>query len=72
MQNADLTKKNGALSSIKNFFSYTKLGKEFLTFEDIEIEKNKFCHHKNPIFLGDLGIEKVLASNKICFGEKKL
>ena len=26
------------------------MGKEILTFEDIEIEKNKFYHHKTPIF----------------------
>ena len=27
------------------------MGKEILTFGDIEIEKNKFCRHKSPIFL---------------------
>ena len=52
MQNADLTKIRGELLSIKNLFSYIKMGKEFLTFEDIEIEKNKFYHHKTPIFFG--------------------
>ena len=35
------------------------MGEEFLTFEDIEIEKKK---DKTPIFLGDAGIEKVLTS----------
>ena len=30
----------------------------------------KFYHHKTPIFLGDVDIEKVLVSNKISFGEK--
>ena len=70
MQNADLTEIRGELLSIKNLFSYIKMGKEFLTFEDIEIEKNKFYHHKTPIFLGDVDIEKVLASNKISLGEK--
>ena len=44
--------------------------KEILTFGNIEIEKNKFYHHKAPIFLGDVDIEKVLVSNKISFGEK--
>ena len=48
------------------------MGKEILTFEDIEIEKNKFYHHETPIFLGDVDIEKVLVSNQISFGEKKL
>ena len=27
------------------------MGKEILTFGDIEIEKNKFYHHKTPISL---------------------
>ena len=46
------------------------MGKEILTFSNIEIEKNKFCRHKTPIFLGDIDIEKVLAPKKISFGEK--
>ena len=46
------------------------MGKEILTFGNIEIEKNKFYHHKTPIFLGDIDIEKVLVSNKTSFGEK--
>ena len=29
------------------------MSKEILTFEDIEIEKTKFYHHKTPIFFGD-------------------
>ena len=41
------------------------MGKEILTFCDIEIEKNKFYRHKTPIFIKDVDIEKVLASNKI-------
>ena len=28
------------------------MGKEILKFGDIEIEKNKFYHHKTPIFGG--------------------
>ena len=46
------------------------MGKEILTFGDIEIEKNKSYRNKTPIFLKDVDIEKVLVSNKICFGEK--
>ena len=46
------------------------MGKEILTFRDIEIEKNKFYHHKTPNFMGDVDIEKVLVSNKTSFGEK--
>ena len=47
-----------------------KMGKEILTFGNIEIEKNKFYHHKTPIFLKDVDIDKVLVSNKISFSEK--
>ena len=72
MQNADLTKKSRTLSSIKNLLLYIKMGKEILTFGNIEIEKNKFSHHKIPILGGDVDIEKVLVSNKILFGKKKL
>ena len=39
------------------------MGKEILTFGDIEIEKSN-------IFLEDVDIEKVLVSHKISFGEK--
>ena len=38
-------------------------------FGNIEINKNKFYHHKSPIFLGGVDIEKVLVSKKISFGE---
>ena len=72
MQNADLTKKSRTLSSIKNLLLYIKMGKEILTFGNIEIEKNKFSRHKIPILGGDVDIEKVLVSNKILFGKKKL
>ena len=41
MENADLTEKSGALK-IKLLLSHTKMGQNILTFEDIEIEKNKF------------------------------
>ena len=56
---------------MKNLFSYIKIDKEILTFGSAEIEKNKFYHHKTPIFWGDVDIEKVLVSNKI-FLVKKL
>ena len=48
------------------------MGKEILTFGDIEIEKNKFYRYKISIFGGLVDIEKLLVSNKISFGEKKL
>ena len=46
------------------------MGKEILTFGDIEIKKSKFYSNKAPIFLKDVDIEKVLESNKISFGGK--
>ena len=47
------------------------MGKEILTFGNIEIEKNKFYYNKNPAPLTDLNIEKVLVSNKIFYLVKK-
>ena len=46
------------------------MGKEILTFGDIEIGKNKLHRNKNPIFLKEVDIEKVLVSHKFSFGEK--
>ena len=34
------------------------MGKEILTFGNIEIEKSQFFRHKTPIFLEDVDIEK--------------
>ena len=45
------------------------MGKEIITFGDIEIEKNTFYCHKSPISWKDVDIEKVL-SNKISSSEK--
>ena len=47
------------------------MGKEILTFGDIEVEKNKFYNIK-VLFFKDVDIEKVLVSKKISSGEKKL
>ena len=48
------------------------MDKEILMFSNIEVEKNKFYCHKKPISLKDVDIEKILVSNKICSGQKKL
>ena len=45
--------------------------KEISTFGNTEIEKNKCYRYKTHIFGGVVDIEKVIASNKISFGEKK-
>ena len=46
------------------------MGKEILTFGNIEIEKSKFYHNKILIFLKDVDTRKVLVPNKISFGRK--
>ena len=46
------------------------MGKEILSFGDIEHQKNKFYYYKSPVPLRDIDIEKVLVSNKISSGEK--
>ena len=40
------------------------MGKEIITFSNTEIEKQKFHHHKNPIFLKNIEIGNILISNK--------
>ena len=47
-----------------------KIDKQILTFEHVEIEKNKFCRNKTCIFLKGVDIEKVLVYNMISFGYK--
>ena len=47
------------------------MGKEILTFGDIETEKKLILPQKTSIFLKDVDIEKVLVSNKISFGKKR-
>ena len=48
------------------------MDKETLTFGDIKIEKKFFTAIKVLFFKKDVDIEKVLVSNKISSGEKKL
>ena len=47
------------------------MGKEILTFGNIETEKKCFFYRNNtPAFKKDVDIEKALVSNKISFGDK--
>ena len=48
------------------------MGKEILTFGDIENEKNKFYQNETPVPLKDVDIKKVLVSNKVSFGKKTI
>ena len=45
------------------------MGKDILTFDNTEFEKNKVYLHNTPILLEDVDIEKVLVSNKISLDE---
>ena len=40
--------KNEAINLIQNLCSYIKIGKEILTFGNIEIEKYKIYHYRTP------------------------
>ena len=46
-----------------------KIGKEIITFGDIETQKQIF-HRKFPIFLGNVDTDNVSVSNKTSSGEK--
>ena len=35
------------------------MGKETMTFGDIEVEKHKFYQHKTPIGIHDVNIDKI-------------
>ena len=41
-----------------------------INFVDIETKKQKFHHHKEPISIKNLDINKITVSNKISFGKK--
>ena len=57
-----MTEKKQIIIKHKNLLSHIKTGKEILTFDNIEIERNKFYRNKTPVFLKDVDIEKVLVS----------
>ena len=46
------------------------MGKEILTFSDIETEKHKYYSYESPIFAEDVDIYNALVSNRISFGKK--
>ena len=53
--------------------SHVRMGKEILTFGDIELAKKKeFYHNTIPVPLKDIHIEKILVSKKIFSGEKTI
>ena len=49
--------------------AYIKIEK-ILKFGDIEIRKQKFHQHKEPITIKSIHINKIAISNKVSFGQK--
>ena len=44
--------------------------KKNIRFDDTDIEKYKFHHHKSPILGNNIVINKLAVSNKVSFGKK--
>ena len=51
---------------------YIKYGKETITSGNVEIEKYKFHHYKNPILLNDADIDNIFISKDISSTKKNL
>ena len=71
LQNADLTEERRVLQKFKKFGKFIamyKIGKGIIMFENIEIKKQKFHMHKSPISIGNVDINKTIASNKVPLG----
>ena len=45
---------------------------ETTVFGDIQIEKQKFHQHKRPISMKNIDVNKIVVSNKVSFGKKRL
>ena len=46
------------------------MGKEIITFSNIEVEKHKFHQDKSPISIHDLNVYRIVVSNRVAFGKK--
>ena len=46
------------------------MGKEIISFGDIEVEKYKCHQRKIPISIGAVDFNKIIVSNKVAFGKK--
>ena len=49
---------------------YIKIYKKIINFCNTEVEKHKFHQSKSPIPINNGDINKILLSNKVCFGKK--
>ena len=66
-----IDQKKWNIRNIEIYLFHTKMGKEILTFGDSEIKKKKnFTARRLLFFKKDVGIEKVLVSNKVSSGKK--
>ena len=43
---------------------------KIIKFGDIEIQKQKSLQHKRPISIKNIDINKIVVSNKVCYGKK--
>ena len=57
------------LKNIKLFETDIKM-KKVIKFDDIEIQKQRFPQHKEPISIKSIDINKTVVSNKVSFGKK--
>ena len=48
------------------------MGKEIITFDDIEVEKHKFYQHNSNIFTHDVNIDTTVVSNNFPLIKKVL
>ena len=82
MQIADLTEKKwNIINKIENYklkkyikifeSIYKNAKNNYKKFGDIEIQKQKFHQHEGPISIKNINVNKVVVSNKVCFGKKK-
>ena len=46
------------------------MDKKIIKFDNTEIEEYKIYQHKSSISINDIGINKIVASNKFLFGKK--
>ena len=46
------------------------MDKKIIKFDYTEIEKYKFHQHKRPVLISNIGINKIVVSNKVSFGKK--
>ena len=77
LQNAPLTEKSGSLSIAKIYIyvffffeSIYKIRKTIIKFDNIEIQRQTFHHHKRPISIQNVYFNKIVVSNKVSVGKK--